>query len=196
VKSRLSLKFAIGFIVIIYSALMLVSIPLWKNRWSYVDFPCDWFGPSPSLAAVNASSRIAYCISVYPRSAYGGTPLAYGSTDKDEVTIKINPALRLQRQGTSLVVNGQLLEVGQSFKQRYTSISFNPWLIAVTDLTITNEGLLMTANSGSQTPAPEAIFVSGDATEEWTLTPLGLLFFVGGSGLMILDEKQHKQKQL
>jgi hypothetical protein len=173
---------------------MLVTIPLWKIRWGNVDFPCEWFGAPPYLAKVESSSRMAYCISVYPRNASGAAPLAYGSTEEENAVIKINGSLELQRQGNTLLVNNQILQVGETNNQHISSFTLNPWLLTTTDLSVTNEGVLKTESNGTESLASDVIFVSGNAREGWALTPLGLLFFGIGLGLLILDSLQRKRK--
>ena len=57
-----------------------------------------------------------------------------------------------------------------------------------------NEGVLKTENNGSESLASDVIFVSGNAREGWALSPLGLLFFGIGLGLLIIDALQRKRK--
>jgi hypothetical protein len=192
VKGKRSLKFTAGIIVIILTTLMLVTIPLWTNRWSHIDFPCEWFGAPPNLAKVKSNSRIAYCISVYPRNAYGGAPLAYGSAEEENVSIKINDYLDLRRQGNILFANNHVLRAGEINKQHIASFTLNPWLFAITDLSVKNEGMLKSTNSESF--ASDVIFISGDSKEGWELTPFGFLFFGIGLGLLILDAIVRRKK--
>ena len=164
-KRKRSLKFKFGIALIALTALMLAAIPLWTHHWGNIDFPCEWFGTPPSLANVNLNTRIAYCISVYPRSAYGAAPLVYGSTEKDKLTIGVYGSLSLQRQGDSLVVNNRRLQVGETNDQHLSSPTLNPWLLSTTDFSVKNEGVLKTVSGKKENMAPDILYVSGNAKE-------------------------------
>ncbi len=164
---------------------MLFAVPIWTNRWKNVDSPCEYFGPPPNLAIIKSNSRIAYCISMYPREANGGIPFAFGSSEEEK--IKIKGIIDLERQGTKLQVNNKILDAGQTDTQHFYSLTLNPWLLSTTELSITNEGVLETVGKGLVRLPSAVIFVSGNIIEGWKFTLFGLLYFVIGLSLIILN---------
>jgi hypothetical protein len=198
-KGKHSGKFKVGITLIIYTTVMLGTIPLWTNRWGYVDFPCYWYGDTLHLTKPNASTRIAYCISLYPRNAYGAGPLLGSSTEDKGVMIgasgllKLRGLINLQRQGDILLVNGRVLQVGETYVQHIYSYTLNPWLLAATDLGVKNDGVRTTTSNGSENIDANILFVSGDAKEKWVHTPMGLALFGIGIGLLTIDILQRRR---
>ena len=66
---------------------MLLTINLWMLQRGNVDFPCEWFGSPPALAQVETATRIAYCLSWYPRDYYGAAPFGYGSATTNQIVV-------------------------------------------------------------------------------------------------------------
>ena len=194
-KEKHSLKFRIGIAFIAYATFMLVATPVWMFiSLGNVDFPCEWFGDPTALAKVNSDTRIAYCISVFPRSKGGGAPLVYGSTTEDGIRIDVYGSLDLQRQEDVLLVNNHILKNGETSNRHLVSLTLNPWLLATTDLSVQNEGVLKTEANHSGDPAYDILQVSGDAYEGWRFTPLGFIFWGIGVSLLVLDKTQRMKK--
>ncbi len=182
-------KSIVGISLIVLMVLSAISVPIWLLRWANVDFPCQWFGNPPSPESIAPTSRLAYCISVYPRNAHGGYPL-YGSSPSDAITLNEFGSMMLRRQQTAVLVNNHRLEAGETFHQRITGVTANPWLLAVTDLTITNQGLI----GGDQNSANETVFISGEATESWAATPIPFAFLALGIALILLDVRERNAR--
>ena len=90
-----------------------------------------------------------------------------------------------------MLVNNEVLRVGETNIQHIALLTLNPWLLATTEISITHEGALQ-----SQQPAnftSDVIFVSGNFTQGWALTPLGLLYFGIGLALIVFDVIERKK---
>ena len=179
-------KLAAG-IAVAASSLLLLIAAIFCRGWPYlhVDFPCEWFGYPATLS--NAHTRIAYCISYWPRNAVsGGAVYAYGSTDQDRILADSlgrpiwHSRLVFERQADILVFNGQRLAPGQTTSVARWFPSLNPWLLVTTHLSVTNEGRRQIQGASSDT-----IYVSGDMKEGWLPNPLGIVVLAIGLSLLV-----------
>ena len=194
-KTKRSVMFWVGIIIIALTALMLLMIPLWKFYWrGNVDFPCEWFGgPGSIMGKVGPDTRISYCISVYPRDASGGYPL-FGSTQNDNLKVVDYGFLEFSRSGDSLIYNGRVLNVGEEDTKHLISLALNPWLLATADLTIKNESVLHTVNIENGPIQCDILIVSGNVIEGWRYSPLGFVFLAIGFGLIFANTVLKKRK--
>ncbi len=186
---KFGFKSIAGISLVVLTLVSAVSIPIWLNRWVNVDFPCEWFGNPPFPGPIPATSHLAYCISVYPRNANGGKPL-YGSTSSDTAVLSEFGAIRLERQQNTLLVNNHGLEVGQVFHKQITTLTANPWLLSITELTITNQGLV----SADQNAVSGTLLARGEAKESWAATPIPVAFLALGIALLLLDARDRNAR--
>jgi hypothetical protein len=192
-RQKSSPRFVAGIVLIAFAVLMLVAVACWITPKGNVDFPCEWFGRPPSLAEaeVDAATRIAYCLSLYPRSRWGGAPYVYGATAEDKVTLSPpvlwHGNLVLERQEKAIIVNGQILQPGETYTRFRWFPSLNPWLVLTVHLKVTNGGILE-----DHSVATEAVYVSGDVNEGWLPGPLGLIILGVGVWLLVRGVKEQR----
>lgn len=173
------MRYVLGIALIVISLLCLAVAVCQVTPVMYVDFPCQ-AGLSPGYE-VNPDTRIAYCISIWPlRAISGGAIYAAGSASQDTVTAGI---LKLERQGQILVVNGQRLAPGETYRKVQWRPSVNPWLIFTFQLVVRNDGVL-----------EDVLYISGDVYEGWVLNPLGTLILVGGIWLTVQGARERRRR--
>jgi hypothetical protein len=149
----------------------------------YVDFPC-LAGPGPRPEVIT-TTRIAWCISWWPRTAVsGGAVYAVGSTEQDRAAIEPDYAyhygpLSVERQGDTLVVNGQALTPGATYRTSYSAVTLSLWAYMTAELAVTNKGVVKYAY-GMDPKAIQALDLSGDLHEGWAVSPLGPALLIGG----------------
>jgi hypothetical protein len=182
-----SSKRAVSVLLIILSLLTLAIAVFQIVPTFLVDFPCmgpdEWGYPQD----ITQDTRIGYCISLYPLKAIsGGGIYASGSSDQDEITVG---ELVFRREDEILYVYGQTLQPGEMYKTTLWRLSANPWLIFTTRFEIRNDGIMPTESSAS----PNMLFVSGDASEGWLPSPLGLIMLVGGIWLFARGKEEQDQ---
>jgi hypothetical protein len=177
----------IGISLLILIGLSYLVIGLFTLRTGNVDFPCEYFGPPPTLAKIEENTRIAYCISWYPRDHYGAAPYAYGSSTEDKLTIipivSGYTKLILERQGENIIINDYLLKPGDIYRKSYKTISINPWLYKTADLEIMNNGIVNSNNTGQST-TDEALYISGNLKEGWASSMI--IWNIGIIGLIVI----------
>jgi hypothetical protein len=199
-RSKPSAKFAIGIALTAYAMLMLLAVLCRGWPGMNIDYPCELgLGPGPSA---DASTRITYCISWWPRNAIsGGGVAAYGASDQDRVEISptgaFGKSLTVERQEQILIVNGQTLQVGETCSWSYWLPSLNPWLLLTSRLTIVNRGMVGTVRKMDQDQIIEietdAMYLSGDLTEGWAPNPLGLACLLIGVWLLAQGFRERKR---
>jgi hypothetical protein len=169
-------KSLLGIILLLVSGVLLVIAIDQLTPTMTVDFPClAGYGMRPN---VGPNTKIAYCISHWPREAIsGGGVYALGATDQTEITVE---KLKFIRQGQTLVVNEHRLEIGETYNKVHWALSLNPWFIFTTRFVVMNEGLRQT----DSLTLNDMLYISGDVHESWFPKPMGLLIF--GSGIWFL----------
>jgi hypothetical protein len=182
-----SSKRAAGVVLIVLSILTLPIAVFQVVPTFLVDFPCmgpdEWGYPQD----ITQSTRIGYCISLYPLKAFsGGGIYASGSTAQDEITVD---PLVFKRADEVLYVNSHPLQSGEVYKTTLWKLSANPWLIFTTRFEIRNDGFTSVDSSSTA----KMLFVSGDASEGWLPNPLGLIILVGGIWLVARGKEEQNQ---
>ena len=191
-QNRNKLLLIFGLLLTAFAATSLIAAVWSILVKGNMDFPCEWFG-APQNTSVNEDTRIAYCISWYPRNYSGGGVYAEGTTTEDRIMVSPqapwHSTLTIQRREDAVTINNQLLQIGMSFHQFAWFPSANPWLLYGANARVTNEGLL-----GVNRPRPvDALYVSGDVKESWLLNPLGLIILAMGAWLWAVGAKSQKQ---
>jgi hypothetical protein len=188
------LSLVAGTVLILFSCLMLLAVACWITSKGNVDFPCFDMGEGRCLKGYNlytepgdepvdhSQARMYLCISVYPREFQGGGTIAQGPEFSDTWS---GGGVGVERQGETLIVNGQTLAVGESFTERDLSFTLNPWLLASTRTTITNRGVFDCLLDQDFNEHPiDALYVYGSVSEGWFLNPVGPVVLVIGLVLL------------
>ncbi|MBN2001944.1 MAG: hypothetical protein JXA21_01200 [Anaerolineae bacterium] len=177
-KPRKSLA---GVLVMAFAILTLIAaICRVVPKGLAVDFPCHVLPPGSIEQEIVAETRIAYCISLYPRYVEGGNIYRSGVSGENRLTLAPSLAsfwygnLVFERHGDDISVNGQGLQPGETGTWVRWFPSINPWLLLLAHFTVTNDG---TIDSVGQ----NAIHISGAVSEAWLPSPLGLVIL--GTGI-------------
>lgn len=170
-----SSKRVIG-IVLVTLSLIALPIAFWQViPFAFIDFPC--MGQQLDRRDIAADTRLAYCISIWPRHAIsGGGIYGLGSSNQDEIHVH---SLSLRRDGLTLFVNGHPTLPGAT----YTTTRFaalNPWVVLTSRFEVRNDGPLQE----EVTSSANVLFVSGDVRESWFPSPIGLFMLIGGVWLI------------
>ena len=173
---------SIGRALVALSLIALLASVFWIMRLANVDFPCgSGLGRQPELTA---DTSIAYCISLYPRWASGGTDYAVGTSDTNEVVIQPQEfwhgAIELRREQERLYVNGTPLSAGSSITLSRFMPTLNPWIVYTVEFVIRHSGPIR----DEQTQPSDALYVYGEANEGWLPNPLGFLILAVGLWLV------------
>jgi hypothetical protein len=122
-ESRKPTLYVIGILLTVIAALLLVAVGCSVAPKGAVDSPCEWYGPLPGAVEerITTDSRIAYCISRYPRGFSGGALGAFGATEKNRVVLRAPEAypwendLTLVREKDIILVNDHALKPGEAY---------------------------------------------------------------------------------
>jgi len=177
-------------------ALVVVTAALWLTLDIYtyptlnglIDFGCEWFGHQPRI---EANTRIAYCISWSPRDRGGSAVFTEGTVTEERIRTRSLVVgyigLDLERQEQTLVVNGHVLQPGETFEESYAFVSFNPWVVPTAVLTVKNEGIVRSAMIDGNPIVSDSLFASGLLKERWTRTSSGFVVLGIGLGFILLS---------
>jgi hypothetical protein len=176
-----------GAILTSLAVLILATTLFFILSGPLVDFPCESaLGPGP---VVTENTRIAYCISLWPRFAHGGYVYAYGAPDENIVVVSPQvfwyDSLTLERKGQDLIANGQLLHPGDTYTHFRWFPSINPWLILTARLTVKNSGTYST----------DTLYVDGGIDEGCLPGPLGFIILGIGIWLLFRGAKERQSAQ-
>ena len=187
-------RFSTGLALVIFSGFMLLASACWFTRWAgRIDFPCGYMGDVAGGSPVPADSRIAYCISKYPRMVSGASPDKHGATSRDKITLWPSPIafwhgkLSLEREGETLFVNGQPLQPGGRYSRFRFFQSINPWVLVTARITVWNNGTL------ERYDLPGVLGVGGDIDEGAWPSPLGLVLLVIGIRFLIVGRRDRQE---
>jgi hypothetical protein len=171
-------KLLLGVLLVVLSIITLVqAVGNIQPLPVVMDFPCSG-EEDVGQESMNASTRMAYCISVWPFNMRGGGIFAQGTSDQDEAQIG---GLRFRREGETLYVNNHPLDSGVHYEIIRWTVTRNPWLILTNRFEIRNDGLIA-AFSGT---GPDVLFISGDVFQGWMPNPLGLVILAAGMILVL-----------
>ena len=170
-----SSKRVLGIFLVVVSLVTLVIAFCQVVPMGFVDFPCT--GQQVGQQGIASDSRLAYCLSVWPRQAIsGGGIYDIGTSNQDE--IRVDP-LNLKRYNLTLSVNGHEINPGQTYKTtRFAGL--NPWVVLTSRFEVRNDGLM----PEELTSSASVLFVTGDVHEGWFPNPLGLIVLIGGVWLI------------
>jgi hypothetical protein len=171
------------FLGILFLAASLLTLPQAIRQVQPIpvvmDFPCE-ADQDVRQEGMDASTRIAYCLSLWPFNMGGGGIYALGISSQDEAAVT---GLHFRRDGQMLYVNNHPVDIHGRYETMRWIATRNPWIILTNRLEVRNEGLI---SFDSIAPA-DVLFISGDVQQGWLPSPLGLiLIFVGM--LLILRE--------
>lgn len=171
-------KLLLGILLVVLSIITLVqAVGNIQPLPVVMDFPCSG-EEDVRQQGMNASTRIAYCISFWPFNMRGGGIFALGTSDQDEARVG---GLRFRREGETLYVDNRPLDSGVHYETVRWSVTRNPWLILTNRFEIRNDGWIA-ASSGA---APDVLFISGDVFQGWMPNPLGLVMLAAGMILIL-----------
>lgn len=146
-----------------------------------MDFPCE-ADQDVRQEGMDASTRIAYCLSLWPFNMGGGGIFALGTSDQDEAQVS---GLHFRRDGQMLYVNNRPVDVGVRYETTRWRATRNPWVILTNRFEVRNRGLI---SADSIAPA-NVLFISGDVHEGWIPNPLGLILILAGMVLILREFK-------
>jgi len=177
----------IGKIFIIWSVLGIAIGFCQIVPFAFVDFPC--FYDMTIKEEIFYDTRIAYCISIWPRSAVsGGGIYDVGTTNLDEVKVG---ELDLSRNEGTIFIDGNPLNAGETYKTTHWEFSISFWVLLTSRFEINNEGLITSTES---VPKADALYVTGDVYEGWTINPLGPVILGVGIWLLRKGKKELKRE--
>jgi hypothetical protein len=172
---RPSSKRVIGILLV---TLSLIALPIAFCQvvpFEFVDFPC--MGQQLDRRDMAADTRLAYCISIWPRHAIsGGGIYGLGSSNQDETHVN---SLSLKRDGLTLLVNGHPTSPGATYTTTRFA-AFNPWVVLTSRFEVRNDGLM----PEEVTSSASILFASGDVRESWFPSPIGPIMLIGGLWLV------------
>jgi hypothetical protein len=184
-KSRKPTLYIIGILLTTIAALLLVAAACSVVPKGAVDFPCEWYGPLPGAVEerITTDSRIAYCISRYPRGFSGGALSAYGATEKNSVVLQAPEAypwendLTLVREEDIILANDHALKPGETHLWSRWSQAVNPWLLLTARFAVWNKGSIDCA-------AEDIVYVGGAVDEGYLPSPVGPIIL--GIGIWLI----------
>ena len=171
------------FLGVLFLAASLLTLPQAIRQVQPVpvvmDFPCE-ADQDVRQEGMDASTRIAYCLSLWPFNMGGGGIYALGISPQDEAAVT---GLHFRRDGQMLYINNHPVDLHVRYETVRWTATRNPWIILTNRFEVRNEGLI----SFDSIAPPDVLFISGDVHQGWLPSPLGLiLIFVGM--LLILRE--------
>ena len=186
----------VGMLLILLAGLALLAAICTVVPKGNVDFPCFdleeggclmGYGPvEPGYDVEELSqARMVLCISVYPRGWAGGGTIAQGPEFSDTWSER---GIGLERQGSTLIVNGKSLGAGESSSRLRVYPTLNPWLLETALTTISNRGVFdcyqVLGEDAVETQGIDALYAYGGVSEGWLPNPLGLVIL--GIGIWLL----------
>jgi hypothetical protein len=173
------------FLGVLFIAASLLTLPQAIRQVRPVpvvmDFPCEG-QEDVRQEGMNAETRIAYCLSLWPFNMGGGGIYALGTSSQDEATVT---GLHFRRDGETVYVNNRPLDVGARYETTRWTATRNPWIIHTNRFEVRNEGLISVDSSA----APDVLFISGDVQQGWVPNPLGLILILAGMVLLLREFK-------
>lgn len=142
-----------------------------------MDFPCEG-DQDVHQEGMDASTRIAYCLSLWPFNMGGGGIYALGTSSENEAAVT---GLHFRREGETLYVNSRQVHTGGLYETVRWTATRNPWVILTNRFEVRNEGLI----SFDSIAAPDVLFISGDVQQGWVPNPLGLILLFAGMLLLL-----------
>lgn len=186
-QPKKSVKFRLGVILICVSVMFVLAAFAQMYRNEYADFPCDYYaGYSPNNPNEPAAA-LTYCIDYMGRHVVSGAGIyAQGSSKQNTLTVDSTREegfnkIVLEREGETLIINGEKFAPGQYYSTLRWFPSFNPWLLYANFLTVLNRGV--DNQSGS-------LVVTGEVNENWLPNPVGLIILFAGLKLITSDHKK------
>jgi hypothetical protein len=185
-----------GIVLILVAGLGVLAAICAVVPKGFVDFPCFdleeggclmGYGPvEPEYGMEElGQARMFLCISVYPRGWEGGGTIAQGPEFSDTWS---ESGINLERRGDMLIVNGEVLETGESSSRLRVYPTLNPWLLETARTTISNRGVFdcyqVLGGDAVETQNIDALYVYGGVGEGWLPNPLGLV--IVGVGIWLL----------
>jgi hypothetical protein len=146
-----------------------------------MDFPCE-ADQDIRQEGMDASTRIAYCLSLWPFNMGGGGIYALGISNEEEVSVT---GLHFRRDGETLYVNNRVVHTGGLYETVRWTATRNPWVILTNHFEVRNEGLV----SFDSIAPPDVLFISGDVHQGWVFSPLGFLLLLAGMVLLLREFK-------
>jgi hypothetical protein len=186
----------VGIVLILVAGLALLAAICAVVPKGNVDFPCFDLEEGGCLMGYGSvepeydmeelgRARMFMCISVYPRGWEGGGTIAQGPEFSDAWS---RSGINLERQGYSLIVNGESLGPEASTSRLRAYPTLNPWLLETTRTTISNRGVFdcyqLLGGDTVETQSIDALYVYGSVSEGWLPNPLGLV--IVGIGVWLL----------
>ena len=176
-RQILGILFVATSLITLAQALRLVQpVPV------VMDFPCIGGAEDVQGRGLTASTRLAYCFSLWPFNMRGGGIHALGASEQDEARVS---GLRLRRDGETLYVNNRRVDVNGRYETVRWTTPRNPWLILTNRFEIRNKGLIAASPDG---PA-DVLFISGDVHQGWLFNPLGLVMLIAGMVLFLREAR-------
>ncbi|MBN1976097.1 MAG: hypothetical protein JW918_01745 [Anaerolineae bacterium] len=186
----------VGVVLILVAGLGVLAAICAVVPKGFVDFPCFdleeggclmGYGPvEPGYDLGElGQARMFLCISVYPRGWQGGGTIAQGPEFSDAWS---GSGISLERQGDTLIVNGDSLSPGALTSRLRVYPTLNPWLLETARITIHNRGVFdcyqILDEDLVETQNIDALYVYGSVGEGWLPNPLGLV--IVGIGIWLL----------
>jgi hypothetical protein len=195
-----------GIALILLAGLALLAAICAVVPKGNVDFPCFdleeggclmGYGPVEPEYDVGelSQARLFLCISVYPRGWEGGGTIAQGPEFSDTW---LGSGINLERQGDTLIVNGESLKAGASTSRLRAYPMLNPWLLETARTTIHNRGVFdcyqVLGEDAVETRSIDALYVYGSVSEGWFPNPLGLVILGIGIWLLVRGVRTRLEK--
>jgi hypothetical protein len=186
-----------GVVLILVAGLAVLAAICAVAPKGFVDFPCFDLEESGCLVGYGpvepgydveelSQARMFLCISVYPRGWEGGGTIAQGPEFSDTWS---KSGINLERQGDTLIVNGESLRVGESSSRLRAYLTLNPWLLETVRTTVHNRGVFdcyqVVGEDAVERMTIDALYVYGSVSEGWLPNPLGLVILGIGIWLMV-----------
>jgi hypothetical protein len=161
-----SSKRTLGIVLLVLSLVALPVAFCQVTPIGFVDFPC--LGQQIDLENISSDTRLAYCVSIWPRQAIsGGGIYDYGTSNQDE--IRVDPFV-FRREDLTLFVNNHPIKPGETYTTTRYSV-LNPWVVLTSRFELKNDGPLSEQSSLSAS----VLSGSGDVYEGWFPNPLGFI---------------------
>jgi len=170
-------------IIFVISSFFFIPFTFLKNQpYLCVDFPC-------ATKPYNISPRdnIQISISIFPREAISGGGCITKKSEDNYLQIKLpelGPSRMMIRaetdwipvdlfvQGESIIIDNIILTPNESYIRSYLYQSINPWEMYTINLFLQNQGRIM--NEGN------ILFIYGEISEGWIISPIGIIIFLSG----------------
>ena len=173
------------FLGVLFIAASVLTLPQAIRRVLPVpvvmDFPCEG-EQDVHQEGMDAGTRIAYCLSLWPFNMGGGGIYALGISNEEEASVT---GLHFRREGETLYVNNRQVHSGGLYETVRWTATRNPWVILTNRFEVRNAGLI----SFDSSAPPDVLFISGDVYQGWVLNPLGFILLFAGMLLVLRELK-------